>query len=1008
MKRVFEGVFSQRRAIGFALAAALVLGLAAALHLPSSIMPEVTFPRITVLADAGELPAAVMVRAVTLPLESAVRRIPHVREVRSTTSRGSAEINLDCDWNADMDLTLQRVQAQVEAVRPSLPSGATLDARLMNPALFPVVGYSLTSDQVPLPVLRDFAEFTLKPELARLPGVAEVVVQGGHRLEARVTLDPARLRARHLDAPQVAEAIRRATSLEAAGLLEANGRLYLSLADGRPADLNALREVPVPVAGAAPVPLGSLAEVRLAEAPEYVRYRARGREAVLVNLMRQPSASVVSLADAAREWVRSHRSRLPQGSTLQVFYDQSQLVRGSLRSVGDSLLFGALLAIVIVIVFLRSPRMGLAGAAVLPGSIALTLIGLSLAGQSLNMMTLGGIAAAVGLVLDDAIVVVEHLAHRAGEAGGSGRAAALVELLPTLAGSTACTLAIFLPFLWLDGVTGAFFRVLALAMSLMLLSSFLLCLTLVPLLTGSRPRADRPRSDTGLLARATRVATRRAAIGVGAVVLLVGLAVPLRMRIGSAFLPEMDEGSLILDYVSPPGTSLVETDRVLQQVEQLIDSTPEVAAWSRRTGDQLGFFITEPNTGDYVLRLKEGRRESAEDVADGLRARIEGTQPALQIEFGQLVEDVVGDLTTTPQPIEVRVYGEDRALLERSAREIAALIAQVRGVVDVKDGIVVSGPDVSIRPTPAAARLGLTTADLAEQLEPAVGGLSLDEIVRGARSWPVRVVVPAATGLDARAQLGGIEVATAGGATQLRDVAALRVDPGETEISRDDLRETVAVTARLSGRDLGSAIAEIQRRLAHEWLQPSGVTIRFGGLYAEQQSSFRGLLGVLLGAIALVTLILIVSFRSWRQVACLLAVVAASLTGVFAALAVSGSTLDISSFVGAIMVVGIVAENAYFLVAAWLERRRAGESAADAAFGAARRRARPVLMTTLAGVAALAPLALGLGSGAELLRPLAIAVIGGFTLSAPLLLVVLPSLLARFGGEPEGAESFVP
>ena len=755
MRRFFVAVHAQRRAVALLFAAAIVLGAVAVARMPASIMPEVTFPRITVIADAGELPAATVVRTVTMPLESAVRRIPHVREVRTTTSRGSVEMNLDCDWGSDMDLTLQRVQAQVEAARGSLPPGTRLDARLMSPRLFPVLGYSLTSRTLPLAQLRDLADFTLKPELARLPGVADVVVQGGRPLEARVTLDPARLRARGLDVAHVTDAIRHATLLESVGLLETNGRLYLGLADGRPHELEDLRAIAIPVAGGPPVVLGEVATVELAEAPAFVRYQAQGREAVLVNLLRQPSASSITLADATRRWFADHRDRLPRDVSLQVFYDQSDLVRGSVGSARDSLLVGALLAVAVILLVLRRARLGLAAAAVLPGSIAITLLALALLGQSLDMMTLGGIAAAVGLVLDDAIVVVEHLAHRAEAGGEEDRPAALAELFPTLAGSTACTLAIFLPFLFLDGVTGAFFRVLTLAMALMLGASFVLCLTIVPLLapsgTPAAPRGDRP---PGRFARLTAFAARRPAIGVIATLVLIGLAVPLQGTLGTGFLPDMDEGSLIMDYVSPPGTSLVETDRVLRQVEATIDATPEVAAWSRRTGDQLGFFITEPNVGDYVLRLKPKRARSADAVADDLRARIEGSQPSLQIEFGQLVEDVIGDLTSNPQPIEIRVFSEDRDLAERKAREIAALVGRVRGTVDVKDGIVVSGPDVTLVTGAAGARRGLSTEDLADDVTPAVGGVDLGEIVRGARVEAARGGTPS-RGRGRRRRPGG-------------------------------------------------------------------------------------------------------------------------------------------------------------------------------------------------------------------------------------------------------------
>ena len=1002
MTRFFDGVYSQRRAVALLFGLAILLGLLTARRLPTSILPEVTFPRISIRAEAGELPADVVTASVTRPLEEALRRVPEVLEIRSTTSRGSTEINLDCEWRSDMNLALQRVQAHIAEVRAELPAGATLEARLMNPTLFPVVGFSLVSDRSSLAALRDDAVVRLKQELSRLPGVAEVVVQGGRRPEARVTLDPAALQSRGLDASGVADAIRGSSMLESVGLLDVDSRLYLGLVDGRRGNLAELGSIPIPLASGLTVPLARLGRITLEDAPEFVRYRAQSREAVLVNLLRQPGASVTELSDAVRQWMNQNRGALPAGTTVEYFYDQSDLVRASAGSVRDSLLVGALLAMFVVVVFLRNLRLGFGAALVLPGSVALTLIALHLGRQSLNMMTLGGIAAAVGLVLDDAIVVVEHLATCAAAAVRIPRSHAMAEIFPTLFGSSLCTVAIFLPFLFLGGVTGAFFRVLSLSMVLMLSASLLLCATVVPLLsprTGHVPTGEGSARGGRWFRSTLAYATRHGWVGVAGVILFTGLAVPLQRSLGTGFLPEMDEGSLILDYASPPGTSVEETDRLLQEVEREIARIPDIEAWSRRTGDQLGFFITEPNTGDYVLRLRAKRSRSADEIADDLRARIEATQPALSIEFGQLVEDVIGDLTTNPQPIEVRVFDEDRLIAESKAGEISARLATIRGVVDVRSGVVVSGPIVTVAPSAAAARAGVGTEALSNAAAPAVKGLDAGSIKRGSRAWPVRVVLPRRPGLSAESELAELSIPVgAGRRVRLGDVASIRTNPGETEVARDNLRTVATVSARLSGRDLGSAMAEIQQVLKREIALPREASIQFGGLWAEQQSSFRGLAGVLIGAFALVTVILLVSFRSWTQALAVLAVVVSSLAGVFAALHAAGATFNISSFVGAIMMVGIVAENAYFVVAAHRAALAAGLSPQAAAYEGARRRTRPVLMTTLAGVAALAPLALGWGAGSALLRPLAIAVVGGFVTSAFLLLVVLPSFLARCGG----------
>jgi multidrug efflux pump subunit AcrB len=995
MTGFFEGVRLQRRAVLFAFVVLLAMGTWAGFRAPAAILPEVTFPRITVIADAGELPAEQVLRTVTRPLESSVRRVPGVLELRTSTARGSMEMNLDCSWQTPMDLTLQRVQASLDAARSALPAGTTVEARLMSPALFPVLAYSLSSPSRSLAELRDLALFELQPELARLPGCAEVVVQGGRRYEARVTLDPGALQARGLTAATVAAEVQQSTQLESVGLLESNRELYLGLADARPNDLATLENVPIPLADGTHVPLSTLGEVKLAEAPEFTRYRTAGAEAVHLNLLRQPTASTVTLADAAKQWFRDHRRELPADVQVRVIYDQSLLVRDSIAGARDALVVGTLAEILIVMLFLGSLRLGLTRALVLPGAIALTLIVLRLTGHGLDMMTLGGIAAAIGLVADDAIVVVEYLAHRT----EVPLAAALAELWPGMVASSGCTLAIFLPFVWLGGVAGAFFRVLALTMALMLTASLILVFTIVPQFvvvtpeSGKQSRLSRLRESIGpAFAAGARAFIRRPWVAVLAIVLALGGAAVLGRSLGTGFLPEMDEGALIFDYVSPPGTSPAETEKLLAGVEHEFASTPEVEQYSGRIGNQLGFFITEPNVGDYVFTLKQHRERSAEEVASDLRERIESQWPMLRVEFGQLVEDVIGDLIAVPQPIEVKLFGEDRALLERRARDVAGLLSGIHGVVDIDPGVVVSGPNLTITPTTEGRRLGLDAVALADAVRPAISGIDAGEIVRGARAWPVRVTLPREA--DLASELRKLLVPVGPGLTRpLAEVASAHADTGETEIHRDDLRTSIAVTARLEGRDMGSAMREVKRVLAEKLPLPPSMSLRYAGLYAQQQSSFLQLLLVLLGAVAAVTLVLLLAFHTWRSTLAVIAVTLASLAGVLAALQLTGATFNLSSFVGAIVLVGIVAENATFVVLAYMEHLKRGVAPAVAAEAAAERRARPVLMTTLAGIGALLPLAFGFGSGSALLKPLAIAVVGGFALSAVLLLLVLPALL---------------
>ena len=991
MTRFFRALESQHRAVLFAFLLLAGAGVVLGLRLPAAILPEVTFPRIKLIADSGERDTEEMLRGVTMPLEQSIRRVPELHELRSTTARGSTEINLDFNWGTDMDLALQRVQALAATIRDQLPAGTTLDARLMSPTLFPVLGLSLTSAHRSQIQLRDLAEVQLRPALARLPGVSEIVLQGGRSPEVRVTLDPAALQGRGLTVRAVAEAVSGALELRSLGLRDANRELYLALVDVRPRDLAEVARLPIPTSNGAPVALGMLGKIELANAPQFTRYAARNGEAVFLNFLRQHDASTVSLSKAVQTWLAAHRGALPADVRVEVFYDQAELIHASIGSVRDGLLIGGLLAIVIIAVFIGSVSLGAIAASVLPGSVALTLLGMGIANQSLNLMTMGGIAAAIGLVLDDAIVVVEHLAHEA--TAGRERAQALAELSPTLLASSLCTLAIFVPFGLLGGLAGAFFRVLAMALSAMLVASFVLSLTLLPHLVGARRGGIRmPFAGLGEGPVSRWLRHRRMLwIATGSVALL---AAGLASGLGTGFLPSMDEGALILDYVTPAGTSLEETTRMLVPLEHELDATPEIVSWSKRSGDQLGFFITEPNVGDYTLRLRTGKRRTGEAIADDLRARAADAAPGVGVEFGQLVEDVIGDLTTSPEPIEVRLFSEDRARGLRLAEQAGRILSLVPGVVDVRDGVVVSGPNMLLAPNGLGTRLGIDAAGLQALVTPRVAGVQVGSMPRTTHVWPVRLVLPQAPTDRVGSLLATSAPLENGGSTRLVDIATLRLVPGNAEVHRSDQRTMVSLTARLSGRDLGSAIADIRRRLADSLATGPGVSIEYAGQFAEQQSSFQGLTLVLVLASCLVMLILLITFRSWHRAGAIMLTALASLAGVFIALRVAGETLNLSSFVGAIMVVGIVAENAVFVVAEFVRQIEHGQVPGEAARLSATRRLRPVLMTTLAGIAALLPLVLGWGSGSALLRPLALAVTGGFALSAPLLLLFLPALLA--------------
>ncbi|HEY6929100.1 MAG TPA: efflux RND transporter permease subunit, partial [Thermoanaerobaculia bacterium] len=787
----------RRAALVLTIALLALAGLEIARRLPASIFPSVTFPVIKVIADAGEEPAARLMPTVTRPLEEALLRVPGIRVVRSTTSRGSTEISANFTWGTDMQVALQRVQGEVGRIRTDLPSEAKVDIEWMNTAIFPILGYALTSDTRSQAALWELAEYKLKPELIRIPGVSQVQIQGGRRREFQVRLDPRALAARKLGPADVVNAIRKNNQVLSAGLTEANHELYLSLVDGRVGGLDALGEIDVPIpGGGVPADLKDLGTIAPADAVSYIRTTADGRPAVLVNIIRQPDANTVEIARDVDALFRDHPTLIPSDTRWATFYDQADFVSRSVNGVRDAILIGVGLAALILLAFLRDLKLTLIAVAAIPLCVALLLLALGVFGQTINLMTLGGIAAAIGLIADDAIVVVENI-HRHREAGAPDPVrSGLFELMPALMGSTSSTIVIFLPFALLTGVTGAFFKPLALTMALALAISFFLAALVIPMLSRASGNTRAPRESGHSRFRAVvSLFLRRSSLAAAVPLLLLVGACLLFRSIGTDFLPAMDEGSIILDYWTPPGTSLTDTDAMLGGAEKIIMALPDLQSYSRRTGTQLGFFITEPNRGDYVIRLKPRRqRRPIDEVMDEIRTRLAAAQPAIHTDFGQLIEDNIGDLTGgVPQPIDLKIFGEDQTLLQQKARQAAEILGKVKGVEDVFDGIVIAGPALQIRLAPSEtaaagssnepARFGLTTEEVHDAVEPAVAGTVASNILIGERLYDVRVFARSESGLR------DLLIRTPSGTLlPLTTIASITTGPPEAEIDRENLK----------------------------------------------------------------------------------------------------------------------------------------------------------------------------------------------------------------------------
>ncbi|MBV8593279.1 MAG: efflux RND transporter permease subunit, partial [Caulobacteraceae bacterium] len=837
------------RSIVFAFIVLTLAGIGAAARLPVALFPQIAFPRVVISVDAGERAADQTAVQITRPLEQALRGVPGVQDIRSTTSRGAADIALTFGWGHDMVSATLQSQAAINGILPDLPAGVRFDVRRMDPTVFPILGYALTGAPRDAARLRNFALLQIRPVIAATPGVAAVDVLGGAQEEYQVLIEPARLQALGLGMDDVVKALAAANTVAAAGRFEDRHKLYLTLTDTRLAGPDDIRAVPIKTAAAAPSPasgtppaslappsaagvvtLGQIAEVRLAPAQQWTRVTAQGRDAVLINVRQSPSADSVALARAIRAKLKSLHP--PPGARLDTFYDQSQLVSGAAHGVRDAILIGALLAGAVLFAFLRSPRLMAITALMLPAVLATSCLILSVLGMSFNMMTLGGLAAAVGLVVDDAVVMLEHLMRRLEEAQAEGAddgsvgarvLGAAREMARPLIGSTGATLVVFAPLAFLSGVTGGFFKALAVTMTSALIISLLFTLFVAPVLARAWLRgkdvesARRAERLTGPLTRAyTRLATRgQARPGLVTLVVaaaLLGAGGLSFMTLGSGFMPKMDEGGFVLDYKARPGSALGETDQALRRVEAIIRATPEVDSYSRRTGVQLGGGLTEADEGDFFIHLRPGPRRGVEAVMADIRRKVQASVAGLDIETAQLMEDLIGDLTAVPQPIEIKLFAADPAVLPQAARMVAPAIGRIPGVVEVVDGLRVAGDAVTIKVDRAAAALeGMDPGQVSSQADTLIEGAVATQIQQGETTYPVRVWTPATlrTGVEA---LGDLRLHAADGhEVPLSRVARIGIAPGQQQITRENLQPFVGVTARLEGRDLGSAMAQVKK-----------------------------------------------------------------------------------------------------------------------------------------------------------------------------------------------------
>lgn len=968
-------------------------------NLKTGLFPDITFPKIKVIADAGQQPVDKMMTTVTIPLENIIRRTEGLQYIRSTTSRGSCEISVFLDWNMDINTAKSQIESFINQSQGSILPNTVFSVEKMNPSILPVMGYSVEGDGYSQVELKKISKFTIKPYLAATRGVSDIVVIGGKDKEYRIELNPAIIKSLGISIGTIQNAVTNANLLQSNGYITDYDRMYLTLTDNAVDNISELEELTIINSPTRLIQLKDVATIKVSEVKEYVKIRANGKNVPTIAVIKQPEANLIDVNNTIEQKVKELADVLPKGVVIKPYYKQADFVNTSISSIKDVLWIGLALALVVVIIFLRSFSASLVVLFTIPVSLSLTLIILEAFNYTFNIMTLGAVAAAIGLMIDDVVIIIEQIhkikeEHPEKDMGWIAHEA-IQHLFPAMIGSSLSTLVIFIPFVLMTGVAGAYFQVMAYTMMIALAASFVVTWLVVPVLsivfTRKKPEAKEKKKEPktkwihGIL--------NKPIIGFVFLAICGTILIIIPSKLPSGFLPEMDEGSIILDYNSPAGTTLEETDRMLQIVNNVLDNQPEVEAYSARLGTQLGFFITEPNRGDYLIKLKDKRTKTTTEVSDEIRAKVEEKLTQLTIDFGQVIGDMLGDLMSSVQPIEVKVFGEDVKQLESLSQKIGVQIEKVPGTADVNDGIIVAGPVLNVQPNEAKlAQLGLTVADFQLQLQTQIEGTVLSTMIDNEQSIDIRLIYPDAYQTSISDIRNTSILLPNGNSVPINTVATITTEKGVAEINRENHKSMGVITARLDNRDLGSTLGEIQTTLTQNLSLPAGYTIEYGGAYQEQQQAFKELMMILVSAIVLVFIVILFLFRKIKIALAIILIAILGVAGSLLSLFLTGTPLNVGSYTGIIMIVGIIGENSIFTYRQYQDSDASLSHLQKIEYSIAAR-LRPKLMTAFAAIMALTPLALGIGAGAQLHQPLAIAVIGGLIFALPLLLVGLPTIL---------------
>jgi CzcA family heavy metal efflux pump len=995
----------------------LLCGFFSLENMKTGLFPDITFPKIKIIAENGQQPVQKMMIMVTMPIENAIKKVPDLNIIRSITSRGSCEISAFFHWNTDIDLRKEQIESSINEIKQDLPPGISVTVEKMNPSILQVMGYSLEGEGRSQVELRQIAEYTVKPYLSKVDGVAEIAVIGSKVKEYHVTLNLINMSNLGITPQEVADVLTRTNFISSNGYVSDYNRLYLSITDASLKNIEDIENTIIQNTPKRAIRLKDISKVEISERRDYVKIKANGKDIPIIGVIKQPEANLIEVCSNIQQRVKELNNILPKGVELKPWYNQAEFVSDSVKSLRDVLWIGLLLALLVTVLFLRSIKASSVILFTIPVTLSLSLLMVYVFGYTFNIMTIGAIAASIGLIIDDAIVVVEQI-HRTHEENPGESSFMLVRkaidyLFPAMVGSSLSTIVIFLPFIFMSGVAGDYFKVLTNTMIIILVCSFFVTwigLPVIYILFSKEIHSIKVSSKAVKRRTWVKFFIEKPVIAIIFSILLIVSVLFILPRLPSGFLPDMDEGSIVMDFKSPPGTSLEETNKMLNNADKILEQTPEVDSYSRRLGTQMGFFITEPNVGDYLIKLKKKRSKTTMEVADVIRKKIESSLPSLIVDFGQVIGDQLGDLMSSVQPIEVKLYGDDEEVLKKYAVETAGIVDGVRGTADVFNGITIAGPEIIVEPdTRTLAQYNIAPDAFKFEVQNKIEGNIVGSVIENNRLTNIRTIesewgqaafdkeVPVDKAyLNNTLSLNDIKssqiILPSGRLKPISDFAKIYLIKGVAEVERENLKPMIPVTARLNNRDLGSTLKEIQEKIHKAVTLPGGYNIEYGGAYAEQQNAFKELLYILIMASLLVFIVILFLFRSLKVSLLIIGIAVLGMAGCLAGLMITGTPLNVGSYTGIIMIIGIIGENSIFTYLQYkLARNDTGRD--EAIIYSISTRLRPKLMTALGAITALFPLALGIGTGAQMHQPLAIAIIGGLIVALPLLLIVLPSML---------------